>query len=150
MVLQRSINNPPKPKGQMFIMRGLPGSGKSTVVETIRHNSVNFMPRICSADDFFMVDGRYDFRPWLIGQAHEACKIKAFRAMMDGVDVFIDNTNSCKWEFELYVLWARQLNYRCIIIDLFDSKLSDEELAARCKHGVPVDSIAKMRARWEK
>ena len=136
---------------KMVIVRGLPGSGKTTMVMNCIKPDDRRNWRICSADHFFLTeDGQYEFKPWLIGMAHEACKVKCVKAMMNGLNVVIDNTNSCYWEYELYELLAKQFNYRLKVIDLFDNDLTDEELFSRCLHGVPLDSITKMRARWEK
>ena len=46
----------------MFIMRGLPGSGKSTIVRNIRDK---YQPItdvvVCSADDYFLQEGSYNY-----------------------------------------------------------------------------------------
>ncbi|NDC88865.1 MAG: ankyrin repeat domain-containing protein, partial [Bacteroidetes bacterium] len=52
-------------------------------------------------------------------------------------------------------LWARDVamaerhGFRVVVIDVFDGGMTDEQLAARNRHGVPVEAIAGMRKRWE-
>ena len=55
---------------RVIIMRGLPGSGKSTEAKSyiLTHGAV-----VVSADDFFMVAGKYRYNPAKIGDAHVAC-----------------------------------------------------------------------------
>jgi hypothetical protein len=36
-----------------------------------------------------------------------------------------------------------------VVVDVFDGGLTDEDLAARNVHGVPLAGIRAMRARWE-
>ncbi len=60
----------------MFINRGLPGSGKSTLSSRI--NSVYETAVICSADDFFMdKNGNYNFDINKRPLAHEMAQKKA-------------------------------------------------------------------------
>tara|TARA_R100000664_G_C2743405_1_gene131599 strand:+ start:755 stop:1219 length:465 start_codon:yes stop_codon:yes gene_type:complete len=137
---------------KLIIMRGLPGSGKTHYLnEKYGWQVWDFGAAVCSADDFFYnEDGEYNFVRWKIGQAHEACKTKAFNAMRLGFPkVCISNTNVCRWEYELYVRMGRHFGYEVEIVNLFDAGLTDEELAERNVHGVPVEAIAAMRARYE-
>ena len=128
---------------KLFIIRGLPGSGKSTVVKQYIGATV------CSADDFFMIDGKYVFDRSKIGQAHAACRSKAIDAMMAGVEqVVIDNTNTQRWEYLPYVELSAQYGYEVEVIAV--GNLHDVELyAKRNVHGVPLAAIKKMAARWE-
>ncbi len=49
----------------MFVMRGLSGSGKSTVVSAIRRHFPGCV--VCSADEFFLADdGTYQVCNWLL------------------------------------------------------------------------------------
>jgi predicted kinase len=129
----------------MTIMRGLPGSGKSTKARQLADDNTV----ICSADDHFMVDGEYVFNPDQIGAAHQACQDKARKALMDGKDVIIDNTNTQKWEMQPYLDMAAFFKVTLEVVNIFDGGCSDEELVERNSHGVPIEAIRRMRARWE-
>ena len=128
----------------LVILRGLPGSGKSTVARGL--SGV-----VCSADDYFVwPDGVYRFDPSLISAAHAACYKKAAFEMASGFNnVVLDNTNTQFWEFDPYIQLAEKHGYSVRIHNVFDGGLSDSELADRNQHGVPVEAIARMRARWE-
>jgi uridine kinase len=63
---------------QKFIMlvRGLPGSGKTSLSEMITF--LMRKPVLCAADDYFLdEDGHYAFNPKLLPEAHKACQVKA-------------------------------------------------------------------------
>ena len=89
------IKNIPLPqeeglKGVTYVMRGLPGSGKSLVSEYLitRQSSLKL-----STDDLFIVGGEYKFDPRLLEYNHT----RNFLRFLDVVDVthplVIDNTN---------------------------------------------------------
>lgn len=133
----------------MYILRGLPGSGKSTKARQIADS---YRPGSCvivSADHFFERLGRYD--PRRLTRAHAECQLRALEGVMRGQIVIVDNTNVTRDEMWFY----RQIGnatgalYEVRIVDLYDGGLSDDALAARCVHGVPARKIGEMRARWE-
>jgi adenylate kinase family enzyme len=68
----------------MFIMRGLPGSGKSTVSKKIAqtYTSVENSVPVCAGDDFFIQKdtGEYKFDANLLSEAHASAKNKATEA----------------------------------------------------------------------
>lgn len=128
----------------LFLVRGLPGSGKSSIAEAISDKSV-------SADDFFMQGDKYIFDPKKLGEAHAYCQNTAahFLSLHDVWSVAVANTFTCRWEMEPYLLIAEKAHARVVVIDTFDAGLDDTALSRINVHGVPVESIAAMRARWE-
>lgn len=147
-------------KKVLIIMRGLPGSGKST-----RAKSLATGGEIHSTDNFFMKGGKYVYRPELISQAHEWNEKAAIAAMIQGVSpVVIDNTNIKRRFVEPYVKVARQLGYEIQVAEpdspwwkkyfKRDMTPSDKtklvkELMAHGSHDVPESSIMKMLDQWE-
>jgi uridine kinase len=62
----------------MFINRGIPGSGKSTLSKQIIHTYGVDEALICSADDYHLNEkGEYSFFIENLPKAHEACQKKA-------------------------------------------------------------------------
>lgn len=130
---------------EMIIMRGLPGSGKSTKVKELLERNPGMV--VCSADDYFMKDGVYTFNARQIGKAHEACFKKAMDAVLNGKMVVIDNTNTQKWEYERYQKLGEANHYWVSFIEMPHE--DPEILAKRNTHGVPLESIKKMLNRWQ-
>lgn len=137
----------------IVLARGLPGSGKTSLTEMIGVPSVSGImtrPVSCSADDFFVDnDGQYNFDPKLLPDAHQSCQDKARNAMQAGKSVAVHNTFTQRWEMEPYLQMAEEFGYRVIVASVYDGGCDNDTLARRNTHGVPVESIAAMRNRWE-
>jgi predicted kinase len=130
----------------MFIMRGVSGSGKSTLVNLICkiYKDVS----VCSADQYFMKQGEYQFDHRNLTTAHENCSKKATKACLNGVPVIvIDNTNVKRWEMGNYLSLALSNNYAVVIVRPKTSWCNNpEKLAEFNEHGVTADIIrAKLR-----
>lgn len=137
-------------KKTLVILRGLPGSGKSSVVELL--TAANPEAVVCSADHFFEKDGEYNFDPKLLPEAHGACLQKAKDAMEAGTPlVIVDNTNTQRWEFAEYTKAALESGYRVHELTVGrPTKLTEVELCAkRNTHRVPKASIHRMSERFE-
>lgn len=133
----------------MFIMRGLPGSGKSTITEGIqslfnRHDVV-----ICSADDFRTdSDGNYVFDPDQLESTHRQCKQKAQLSCQQNQNVvIIDNTNIQSFEYEPYLKIAKRFGYPVIFLSM---KAGDANvLSKRNRHYVPLNKIKQMQSNYK-
>jgi len=145
----------------LFILRGLPGSGKSTYAKRLQnkyHLLGGFSSVICSTDFYFTrPDGIYDWNFKLLKEAHQWCFNQVVQAMSDNIDygdctlVILDNTNLAKWEFENYLQLAKENNYTVkikTIGEFTDEKL--EEYAKRNVHKVSLETIKKMRDKYER
>jgi predicted kinase len=137
---------------KLIIVRGLPGSGKSMFVDDFLYSPLCTVHGVvCSADNYFMHDGEYQFDPNSLGDAHNYCKGVAIDAMIARASlVVIDNTNSQKWEFMPYLTLARDYNYDVTQITV--GQVNQDVVAQyhqRNKHGVPEETIRKMVERWE-
>jgi len=134
-------------------MRGLPGSGKTTVAERLLKKFMNIYNVVvckCSADSYFMDDeGNYNFDHTKLGKAHGACKFKAATAMRQGISlVVIDNTNTTKREVKPYLEMAKEHGYSVRQITVGGT--SDGDIVTymeRGLHNVPAESMKKMAAR---
>ena len=128
----------------LFLVRGLPGSGKSSIAAAIAPKSV-------SADDFFMQGDKYLFDPMKLADAHAYCQNTTahFLSLHEVGSVAVANTFTSRWEMEPYLLMAQTAGARVVVIDTFDAGLDDDSLSRINLHGVPVEAIAAMRARFE-
>jgi len=132
----------------LTLVRGLPGSGKSTYAE--RYCKVHKpTPVHLEADMYFLKDGVYTFNPKLLVKAHQWVLAEAERALCDGQSVIVSNTFTRKWEMLGLMNLASDGGTPVEVRTLFDAGLTDEQLAERCVHSVPVATIRAMRERWE-
>jgi len=127
-----------------YIMRGVPGSGKSTIARSL----VNGNGVIHSTDDYFVVNGEYRHDAARLREFHKA-NLDAFcQSLLRGIPVVVcDNTNSKRWEFAPYVEAAQKAGYAVAIVSLPHPPL--EVAVARNFHRVPAEAIEIMIARWE-
>lgn len=136
----------------LYLLRGLPGSGKSTSVQKFINmiDYISFM--ICSADDWFVDDeGRYVFDTSKLFAAHKYCKTAARKAMSLQLDfVVVDNTNTTWSEMKDYVKYAIKYNYDIVLVEPKTSwKFDVDILTEKNSHGVPRETIKKMLDRWQ-
>jgi predicted kinase len=129
----------------MYIMRGLPGSGKSHIAHTLGG-------QVFSTDDFFTTADGYDFEPSQIGQAHLWNQQRVETAMMAGVPtIVVDNTNIMYWEMKPYIQYADKHGYEIEWVEAQSEwAWNAEECAKRNQHGVPLTVISNMLAKYQR
>ena len=137
--------------GTILIMRGLPGSGKSTHAETLaqKHGAV-----IVSADFFFLEYEKwinpmptprqpvYRFDPKLLPQAHASCLRDFVRAIHGNKGlIIVDNTNLSVADLAPYAALALAYRYDLQILQM----ATDSEVCfARQVHGVSRHVFSRM------
>lgn len=129
---------------ELFIVRGLPGSGKSTVARSITEN-------VFEADQFFEDEsGVYRFDKSRIVDAHQDCMKRVEEAMRpDWIGhqkstIAVANTFVKRDDFRAYIRLAKEYGYTFHVISLGSSGCSLDELHERCKHNVPKEVIQRM------
>jgi predicted kinase len=124
----------------LYIVRGLPGSGKSTVAGKLSD-------RVIEADYYFSCfnsksgEIEYNFNPSKLGAAHKWCRDNVENHMKMSEDIAVSNTFTQKWEVEPYIELAKKYGYDVQIITVQSN--------FKNVHGVPESTIEKMKARWE-
>ena len=125
---------------KLTLIRGLPGSGKSTLarqlVEIALSNSSHH-----EADQFFMVDGVYQFDASKLQQAHRECLQKTDHDLNMGFSVFVSNTFTTWREMLPYFELAKKY---CIIPQVILCQSGPYQSI----HNVPQDTIERMRQRF--
>lgn len=122
----------------MILIRGLPGSGKTTVARKMMLDGfVNV-----EADMFFEDEyDNYRFDPTRVGEAHKWCQEMTEEYMECGLDIVVANTFTQKWEMDPYMKLADKYDYTVVI------RVERGEYPNI--HDVPQEVIEKMKARWE-
>ena len=130
------------PEKTVYILRGLPGSGKSKIAKSIK-GSVSV-----SVDDFFARwVNDYKFDPAKIGEAHDQCMRNFLRAVdTEREHVVVDNANLHAYECSPYVMVARAKHYKVVIINV----ICDPEIAFKRQiHGVSKEDHCEMAKTFE-
>jgi len=116
----------------LVVMRGLPGSGKTTLAETIVEyaGEMGADCMICSANDFFMQNGVFQFNADDLGRAHDACFNRCLAGLSQARDqgpdiIIVDNTNLRNRDFERYADLLHDPDWLEVIA--FDSPRNAEE-----------------------
>ena len=122
---------------KLIIIRGPSGSGKSTLASVVGgQRGLNWF----EADMFFERDGKYQFDPRKLGQAHVWCQTKVIEALMnkeaDYDTVIVSNTSTTISEVETYIEIANRANVVCEIIRT-PGPWNVDELLDQNKHNVP-------------
>ena len=121
----------------LYIVRGIPGSGKSTFAKTLGGEHYE-------ADMFFIKDSEYKFDGSKIKLAHNWCMIQTQKAMADDEPkIVVSNTFTQEWEMETYFKLAEENGYKVftIIVENRHGEIN--------QHGVPEDKIQIMKDRFE-
>ena len=111
---------------------------------------------------FFETRHGYAFDPKLLSSAHQNCRKQFLRELQaskassgSGTSprpsvVLVDNTNTQKWEYEAYEADALANGFEVQILEVkCPDFLTATRVAKRNSHGVPLDRVLAMFARWE-
>lgn len=122
---------------EIVLIRGLPGSGKSTMARREFPSHDHY-----EADAYFVGDdGVYRYNPKQIRNAHEWCQASSEKAVKSGRDVVVSNTFTQHWEMKPYLDIAER-NGASVRVIVATGDYGNT-------HGVPPEAIDRMRARWE-
>ncbi len=128
----------------VYIMRGVPGSGKTTIAKSLSGEA----GIIHSTDNYFMQDGVYHFDPSLLAENHQ----KNFQAFCESLSrkipvIICDNTNVKREHWTPYARAAEHAGYLVAVVTM--PHPYPAVAAKRNTHGVPEYDITKMLQIWE-
>jgi predicted kinase len=127
---------------ELFLLRGLPGAGKSTLAKSIGAKSIGSIH--IEADQYFMENGVYKFDATKIKDAHIWCRHSVMDAMKHGFDkLIVSNTFTQEWEMDAYYLLAEEFGYRVFSL-IVENRHNGINL-----HDCPADKIEAMKTRFE-
>eukprot|EP00457_Paulinella_chromatophora_P002025 gb/GEZN01002029.1/.p1 GENE.gb/GEZN01002029.1/~~gb/GEZN01002029.1/.p1 ORF type:complete len:710 (-),score=175.68 gb/GEZN01002029.1/:494-2623(-) len=133
---------------RLIIVRGVPGSGKTTLARSLAPKE-----QIFSTDDFFTdpKTGEYKYEVKQLTQAHKWNQERAKAAIAKGITpVVIDNINAKKPEARVYVEAAVEHGYVVEVQEPTNSWSKDpEQLAARNTHGLPIKKLEALVNGWD-
>ena len=119
--------------GELILIRGLPGSGKSTMARNLASKGFQHF----EADMYFEVNGQYQYDASRIRDAHIWCQNMARQALAAGNRVVVSNTFTQLREMEPYLGMTKNAR----VIEAIGNWQN--------VHGVPAEMLERMAQRWE-
>ena len=132
-------------QGELILLRGLPGAGKTTLAKVILQIRETDEPEVLSADDFFVNQhGEYIFDGARLKEAHNYCQFRCSERMRQQKSkIVVANTFTQEWEMEEYFKMAERYHYRVHVV-IVENRHGGENV-----HGVPQDKLQQMKERFE-
>lgn len=124
----------------LYLIRGVPGSGKSTIGKKMLAEGV--VHAHFEADMYFTSPtGRYDYDNTKVNLAHKWCRQQTLEAIQRGKSVVVCNTFSQPHELVPYYEMSDHYRVKLVIIRATGNYQN--------VHGIPEEIIASMRAKFK-
>ncbi|MCG6140353.1 AAA family ATPase [Leptospira mtsangambouensis] len=126
----------------LLALRGIPGSGKSSLAKAI--SLTNGAP-IYSIDSYFEDEaGEYHFDYQKNHLAYKECEAKTKQALEQRIPfVIVDNTFTLDWELEPYIRLAKEFGYRFHVVTV------ENRHDGKNVHQIPEEQIEKMKGKYK-
>jgi len=139
-------------KKKFYIMRGLPGSGKSYTAKEIVGDG-----QIFSADDYWYIENpdKYQFDGSRLRDAHAWNQRRVEEAVKADIPIIVvDNTNTTLKELKFYSPMIQEALKKGYTVELVEPRTSwafdVDECFKRNSHNVPLDVVQRMADRYVK
>lgn len=134
---------------KLYLIRGLPGSGKSTFAEMFagsldacHHEADHFFHTKEGPSGTQVWTEEYNFDASKLYQAHKACQGWTSDCMQDGCDIVVSNTFTTEKELKPYLEMAARYGYKVTTM-IIENRHGNASI-----HGVPEETMTKMRNRF--
>ena len=128
-------------KPTLYLIRGIPGSGKSTFAAALEFSGA--VSLVIEADKLMKDEsGNYKFDASKLHQNHLLCQQTAIKLLSKGMSVAVSNTSTTEKEVETYQLIAENCNAK------FVSLVVENRHNGINIHNVPEDKIQQMKSRF--
>jgi tRNA uridine 5-carbamoylmethylation protein Kti12 len=130
--------------GDLILLRGVPGSGKTTLGNVILFTNQSNIQDVLSADNFFINEKEeYVFDFSKLKEAHNDCQVKCAERMRNQFSkIVVANTFTQEWEMEPYFIMAERYNYRIHTV-IVENRHGNKNV-----HNVPDEKIEQMVKRF--
>jgi predicted kinase len=131
-----------KNKNSLVLLRGLPGSGKTTLASVLSENEKY---PVHSIDSYFINDkGEYNFEFDKNHLAYKSCENETRKSLERRSEkVFVDHTFTIDWELEPYFKLASEFNYNLFIVTV------ENYHGSKNIHDIGMEQIEKMAAKYK-
>ena len=126
---------------KLIILRGVPGSGKSTYAKNLIKylTDVGFTAVSYEADTYFYdKDGNYNWNPDLLNNAHMWCQHRVSEALMTHDFVIVANTNIDRKSVQKYIKIAKECNAEYVVLRLGTRFQNVHEVPAEVVENMPL------------
>ena len=119
---------------ELFLLRGLPGAGKSTLAKSLGGKHVE-------ADMYHLDEkGNYNWKPERVKEAHSWCQNQVGNWMIEEEQrIVVSNTFTQEWEMQFYYDWAKEFDYKVF------SLIVENRHAGTNEHTVPDVVLVKLK-----
>jgi predicted kinase len=122
---------------ELFLLRGVPGAGKSTLAKSLGGMHIE-------SDKYFMDGDEYKFDPSKLKDAHAWCQNAVSVWAKNNVEkIVVSNTFTQEWEIDYYFELAKEHGYRVYSL-IVENRHGNKDI-----HNVPEEKLVQMKQRFE-